>query len=127
MGFLKNYILPRSKTAQASDPEKQADQVESPQNPTQTFRPSIGPRNSRPVSGHSTRANGDELSATKCEVIATWLFQEQIQKLWNSGSGEEGVVVRKPDGTYTCYPPQLAESEDGFAKAVQLLNVRVRS
>jgi hypothetical protein len=42
------------------------------------------------------------------------------------GEYDEGVVLKKSRGIYTCSPISLAEDETGFFRAVQMLNVKVR-
>lgn len=77
------------------------------------------------MSARTTRTANEEAHDVKCELMATWLYQEQVRKLWYGGSDEEGVVVKKSAGIYTSHPPHLDHSPDGFARAVEQLNVRV--
>jgi len=76
-----------------------------------------------PNSARFSTASG--LSMLKDEVLSAWLFQEQAQRSWNSGREDEGVVLKKSAGLYTCFPPDLASCPDGFMNAVENMNVRV--
>jgi len=61
----------------------------------------------------------------KCDVMVNWLHSQQEEKLWTAGEYEEGVVLKKSRGTYTCAPADLSDEQDGLFHAVQELNVRV--
>lgn len=89
-----------------------------------------GSRNSsRPGSiypaGDFRNSTTEEINDIKCEVMVNWLHSQQEEKLWTSGEEEEGVVLKKSRGMYTCSPADLAEEQAGFFQAVQTLNVKV--
>lgn len=89
-----------------------------------------GSRNSsRPGSiypvGDFRNSSMEEVNDIKCEVMVNWLHSQQEEKLWTSGEEEEGVVLKKSRGMYTCSPADLAEEQAGFFQAVQTLNVKV--
>jgi|SRR5579871_429614 len=89
-----------------------------------------GSRNSsRPSSlypvGDFRNSPQEEINDIKCEVMVNWLHSQQEEKLWTSGDEEEGVVLKKSRGMYTCAPADLAEEQAGFFQAVQTLNVKV--
>ena len=67
----------------------------------------------------------EEINDIKCEVMVNWLHSQQEEKLWTAGEEEEGVVLKKSRGMYTCSPADLADDQAGFFQAVQTLNVRV--
>lgn len=67
----------------------------------------------------------EEINDIKCEVMVNWLHSQQEEKLWTSGEEEEGVVLKKSRGMYTCSPADLADEQAGFFQAVQTLNVKV--
>jgi hypothetical protein len=67
----------------------------------------------------------DGINDIKCEVMVSWLYSQQEEKLWNSGEPEEGVMLKKSRGEYTCSPADLADEPNGFFAAVQALNVKV--
>jgi hypothetical protein len=90
-----------------------------------------GSRNSsRPASlypvGDFRNSPMEEINDIKCEVMVNWLHSQQEEKLWTSGEEEEGVVLKKSRGMYTCSPADLADEQAGFFQAVQTLNVKVR-
>lgn len=68
----------------------------------------------------------EEINDIKCDVMVNWLHSQQEEKLWTAGEYEEGVVLKKSRGMYTCAPADLSDEQDGFFHAVQELNVRVR-
>lgn len=67
----------------------------------------------------------EEINDIKCDVMVNWLHSRQEEKLWTTGEGEEGVVLKKSRGQYTCAPADLAYESVGLFRAVQTLNVRV--
>jgi hypothetical protein len=67
----------------------------------------------------------EEINDIKCEVMVNWLHSQQEEKLWTSGEEEEGVVLKKSRGMYTCSPADLMEEQAGFFQAVQTLHVKV--
>ncbi|KAL9092826.1 MAG: hypothetical protein Q9165_004244 [Trypethelium subeluteriae] len=60
----------------------------------------------------------------KHEVMVNYLHQQQCARMWivDTGSVNEGVLVRKTRGIYMACPPQLRESD--FASAVAALNLQ---
>ena len=62
----------------------------------------------------------------KCEVMVNGLRARQEENMWTQGDDDEGVVLKKSRGAYTCAPVDLVEEEAGFFHAVQALNVKVR-
>lgn len=67
----------------------------------------------------------EELRDIKCDVMVNWLYQQQMEMLWTAGAADEGVVLKKTRGNYTCCPPDLMEEPFGFFKSIEMLNVRV--
>jgi len=64
------------------------------------------------------------------DVIATWLYQQQLLRRWNAGKNHhgEGVVLKATKSTYTCCPPSLAlpmASDDNLFEMVVTLNLQV--
>lgn len=58
--------------------------------------------------------------------MVSWLHQQQIEKTWfDSRASDEGVVLKRSKGEYTCCPENLADEPNGFCTAVEMLNVRV--
>jgi len=52
----------------------------------------------------------------------------QEERIWKADEGdEEGVVIKKSPGRYSCAPLELATEEGGLFEAVQRLNVKVFS
>jgi len=69
--------------------------------------------------------NRDDLRDIQCDVMVNFLYQQQMEMLWTAGGEDEGVVLKKSRGEYTCCPPQLMDDDYGFYKAIEMLNVRV--
>lgn len=89
------------------------------------------PWGSRPASiypnGEYRMSQHEELNEIKCDVMVNWLYQQQMEKLWTAGGHDEGVVLKKGKGAYTCCPADIVEEPYGFFKAIETLNVRVRT
>lgn len=85
---------------------------------------------SRPASlypaGDFRSSQHEEINEIKCDVMVNWLYQQQMERLWTAGGVDEGVVLKKSRGAYTCCPADITEEPYGFFKAVETLNVRVR-
>jgi hypothetical protein len=67
----------------------------------------------------------EEVNDVKCEVMVNWLRSKQESHLWTIGEEDEGVVLKKSRGMYTCAPIDLADERTSFFQAVQTLNVKV--
>jgi len=60
------------------------------------------------------------------EMMVSHLAKIQEEKLWVTGmDDDEGVVLKKSKGIYTCNPAQLAERPGGLFDAVRAMNVKV--
>lgn len=142
MGFIKSYFAPGKDKAskKQSEPmitEKAVAPAEATGTSPTTRYPSAlntpgngaTPWGSRPASIYPTgdfRNNDrDDLRDIKCDVMANWLYQQQMETLWTAGAPDEGVVLKKTRGSYTCCPADLVEEPYGFYRAIETLNVRV--
>ncbi|KAF2726281.1 hypothetical protein K431DRAFT_213796 [Polychaeton citri CBS 116435] len=92
---------------------------------------SATPWGSRPASLYPTGDRGDwrasqgeEINEIKCDVMVNWLYQQQMERLWTAGGPDEGVVLKKTRGAYTCCPAAMVDEPYGFFKSVETLNVR---
>ncbi len=89
-------------------------------------KPRIG---SRTHSTYSYQAaslrNEDEIKNMKTEVMVEWLYKQQRLKLWASAAPEEGVVIKKGRGDYTCCPEELRYVKGGLFEQIVNMNVRV--
>ena len=65
-----------------------------------------------------------DVNNLKCDVMVTWLYQQQMERLWTTGARDEGVVLKVARDSYTCCPDHLRHESQGFYKAVETLNVR---
>ena len=63
----------------------------------------------------------------KYEIMANFLFQEQLKRKWcgNNDSDREGSFIRKGNRDYVTCPSFLAESGSALANAIEALNVQV--
>jgi hypothetical protein len=64
-------------------------------------------------------------SKIKSDVMANWLYAQQVENLWNQGTFEESVVLKKTRNYYTSCPREVLGSRNGLYDAVCKLNVRV--
>lgn len=89
------------------------------------------PWGSRPASiypvGDFRNSQSENINEIKCDVMVNWLYQQQMERLWTAGGHDEGVVLKRSKAQYTCCPADIIEEPYGFFKAVETLNVRVRS
>jgi hypothetical protein len=127
MSFLKSYLVPKktqkktdSKPAEINPTEK------TPTTPT-PFLDSNTPGHNTPwTSRPASLAPGEEMSDTRCEILVSWLHQQQIEKTWfDVRADDEGVVLKKSKGEYVCCPEHVGEAQHGFCRAIEALNVRV--
>jgi hypothetical protein len=127
MSFLKSYLVPK-KTQQKtnSKPAEITPSEKTPTTPT-PFLDSNTPSNITPwTSRPASLAPGEEMSDTRCEILVSWLHQQQIEKTWVDVHAEdEGVVLKKSKGEYVCCPEHVGEAQHGFCRAIEALNVRV--
>jgi len=56
--------------------------------------------------------------------MADYLRAQQVSRQWTDGA-DQGVVLKRSRGNYICSPVELTYAEDGFMKAVEMLNVQV--
>lgn len=135
MGLL-SYVKP-SKAAK-KDEKDDLGKLEMSEKPQETVTPAAGASTpgtatsdswSRPASiapvGDFRMSQHDEINEIKCDVMVNWLYQQQMERLWTAGGVDEGVVLKKSRGAYTCCPADITEEPYGFFKAVETLNVRV--
>lgn len=71
--------------------------------------------------------NDEEIKNMKTEVMAEWLYKQQRLKLWASSGPEEGVVLKKSRGEYTCCPEDLRYMRGGLFEQIVNMNVAVRT
>lgn len=85
---------------------------------------------SRPSSffpqGDFRNAPREEILDIKSDVMASWLHQEQMERLWISSMPGEGIVLKRSRGSYTCSPEYLSREIGGLYEQVSAMNVRVR-
>lgn len=85
---------------------------------------------SRPAStlfppGDFRNNDKDELRDIRCDVMVNWLYQQQMEMLWTAGAQDEGVVLKKSRGNYTCCPADIMNEPFGFFRSIEMLNVKV--
>lgn len=69
--------------------------------------------------------HGEFTQDLKAEMLVNWIHREQMRHLWSAGGPDEGVIVKKSPGQYTCCPPELQSDPDGlFWDAITNLNVK---
>jgi hypothetical protein len=127
MGFL-SYVRPSKAEEPLPVIDEKAQDVTPERN---TASPSSSGHNSgswsRPSSSLSSGdfRESQDMNELKCDVMVNWLYQQQMERLWTAGGMDEGVILKKGRGAYTCCPADITEEQDGFFRAVETLNVRV--
>lgn len=136
MNSFKSYFHPASKTATAAtaaakkDGVARAGPIEMANTPP-AMSPAIGrsPMSSRPSSlypqGDFRNSPRESILDIKSDVMVSWLHQQQLERLWSSGSFGEGVVLKKTRADYACCPNTLREVDGGIFHQVVSMNVKV--
>ncbi|KAK4978475.1 hypothetical protein LTR66_010567 [Elasticomyces elasticus] len=127
MGF-KDYFAPgKAKKNKTEIPVGMADLYST--TPRPAFTGQSTPLGSVPASiypdGDFRNATVGDINEIKCDVMVNWLYSQQMELLWTAGDHDEGVVLKKGQGAYTCCPSDLIDEHAGFFDAVQALNMRV--
>jgi hypothetical protein len=118
MGFTSYFKLQQKPTDKTDELPSTLSGIHTPSNRT--------PWTSRPNS-FITGGTGEETNDSRCELMVSWLHQQQMEKIWSGSDAiDEGVVLKKAKGDYACCPESLHNEPEGFRRAVELLNVRVR-
>lgn len=68
----------------------------------------------------------DHILEIRVNMMATYIYQDMIEKMWAHKLPGEGVVIKKRRGEFVCCPKDLQSEKDGLFAAVKALNVRVR-
>ena len=130
MGFLKSYFTP-AKVAE----EKKANNAAAAQ--SGGLEMAMGPVSpsirsgfpSRPVSlfpdGDFRNSPRESMLDIKTDVMASYIQQQQLERLWSTESPGEGVILKKEKGSYACCPPDLQNDQGGLYDAIVQMNVRV--
>jgi hypothetical protein len=64
--------------------------------------------------------------SVKCDIMAKFLRQRQLEKMWSyNGNDEEGVILKRAKDDFICQPRNLAHVQDGFFEQIARLNVKV--
>ena len=85
------------------------------------FEEALAPR----LSGRVVMATTLTILDMKCEVMANWLYKQQIKRLWTRGMPGEGVVLKKARENYACSPETLHRETGGLFDQVVAMNVNV--
>ena len=64
-------------------------------------------------------------NSVRCDIMAKFLRQRQLEKMWSDSNQEEGVVLKKAKNDFICQPRDLIGMHDGFFEQVAKLNVKV--
>lgn len=130
---LRSYLQP-GKTKKGEAAEEKHNDPTSTNKPVPmipSFTPTSNLSESAFGSGATSKSNGEsglsavDLSEMKCDIMANYLRQRQQERMWTQEAEDEGVVLKKSRGQYTHCPPDLSENPNGFAKAIEMLGVRV--
>jgi hypothetical protein len=131
MNALKGYFTPVSKPTKNGDGRKKG--TAPAMEMTKALPPASpslrSPFPSRPPSlypdGDFRNSPRESILDIKIDVMASWLHQQQLEKLWATELPGEGVVLKKARGTFACYPANLQNEVNGFFDNVAAMNVRV--
>lgn len=133
MGFLKSYFTPakvaeEKKAANRASVGAQQPGLEMAMGPVSpSIRSGFNP--SRPASlypeGDFRNSPRESMLDIKTDVMASYIQQQQLEKLWSTESPGEGVILKKEKGSYACCPPDLQNDHAGLYDAIVQMNVRV--
>jgi hypothetical protein len=123
MGLKSYFMLPKAKQPANKPTAVTVSSNKSTNSSYEGYTPDgSSPWTSRPAS----RITDKDLTDTKCQIMVSWLHQQQIEKTWfDSQAHDEGVVLKKCKGEYVCCPESLGDESGEFCRAVEKLNVRV--
>lgn len=122
MGFLSTF---KSGTLNVTNvkTDKQPLSIPGTSSPNPYTPRSGSPWTSRPGSMIGTQSLSNGLANDiRCEMMVNWLFQQQMQNIWTTGEPDEGVILKKSPGYYSCCPSDIKDGP--FLNAVQYLNTR---
>lgn len=131
MSFLKSYFAPGKqdpkKSAQNNQNKPVVPAMEMTNGPSSPSIHSNFP--SRPASlypdGDFRNSPRESILDIKTDVMASWLQQQQLEKLWSTELPGEGVVLKKARDAFACCPATLQNEQNGFFDNVAAMNVRV--
>jgi hypothetical protein len=86
------------------------------------------PSNASVRSMESYRSNEGIVSgdSVKCDIMAKFLRQRQLEKMWSyNANSEEGVILKRGKDDFVCQPKGLVGVQDGFYEQICRLNVKV--
>ena len=63
--------------------------------------------------------------SVRCDIMAKFLRQRQLEKTWSDSNQEEGVVLKRAKDDFICQPRELSEMPGGFFDQVKKLNVKI--
>jgi hypothetical protein len=127
MKAFKSYLKGGSKPATNDEPAAQMTEI-----PTQLTPPSLA--GSRRLTVQSTNSfqtvtslrDPQAVKGMKADVMTEWLYKQQRLKLWASSGPEEGIILKRDRGEYTCCPEDLRRVRGGLFDEIVNMNVRVR-
>jgi hypothetical protein len=110
----------RSKNASASPPGAE------PEKHDERGDPIMSPNSSAKFTGFNSGSDQpDSVRDVRCDILASFLHDEQAEREWFRNQIGEGVFVKKSKGAYACSPASVATDGSGIYEAIAELNVRV--
>jgi hypothetical protein len=130
MNAFKSYLRPIPKTDEKSEnassqPVSSFELQVSPAPSSSGGSQLATPTASSFPSGDFRNAPRESVNEIKSDVMVSWLYQQQLERLWASHAPGEGVVLKKARSNYACCPSSLADERDGFFDQIRKMNVRV--
>lgn len=124
MSFLKAYLKPIGKDTKPHKGSATTATTSSDAT-TATFTPKSSRSSSLYPVGDFRNSDLNNVIDIKTDVMANWLHQQQLEKMWSNGGLEEGVLLKKSREDYVCCPRDLKQIHNGLYDSVMQLNVRV--
>lgn len=130
MSFFKNYLRPGPDDVKKKEmkEDKTSTSMELKQGAPRS--PSIRSGfPSRPGSlypdGDFRNEGRDSILDIKIDVMANWLHQQQLEKLWATELPGEGIVIKKSRDLFISCPANLQNEQNGFYDNIAALGVKV--
>jgi hypothetical protein len=112
----------RSKNASGSHPGADSEKRD------ERGEPTMSPNSSASFTGFHSGSGSDQPDSVRdvrCDILASFLHDEQAERKWYHDQPGEGVFVKKSKGAYACSPVSVATDGSGIYEAIAELNVRV--
>lgn len=114
MGVFKKYLYGRSDTAGGHEEKETQHSLPMMTMPTSAF------------SSSSHLPEDPETQQHHWDTLALWLYTCQERRAWTRGLPDEGVFLKRAQGEYSMWPPNLDATANGLTSSLKTLNVKVQ-